>query len=115
VSAQVVILDRVTSSVCLSEPEDDFLRAIDPCAGRPMNPQSGSSDECRKFLQRPPTARIRLRAGSAKVATGGKPRQARGRASGTRLYFRCNSSGLALLCVDHMEAPAALDGIIHAA
>src|SRR4029077_11578947 len=64
---------------CLSEPEDDFLGATDPCAGRPMNPRSGSSDECRKFSQRPPTARIRLRAG-AKVATGGKPRQAQGRA-----------------------------------
>jgi hypothetical protein len=56
--AQVVILDRVTS-VCLSEPEDDFLRATDPCPGRPMNPRSGSSDECRKFSQRPMTARIR--------------------------------------------------------
>jgi len=49
----------------------------------------------------------------AKVATGGKPRQAQGRASGTRLHFRalgnrnagdCDSSALALLCVDHMEA-----------
>jgi hypothetical protein len=25
-------------------PEDDFLGATDPCAGRPMNPRSGACD-----------------------------------------------------------------------
>jgi hypothetical protein len=54
--AQVAILDRERQMPACPSPEDGFLGATDPCAGRPMNPRSGSSDECRKSSQRPTTA-----------------------------------------------------------
>jgi hypothetical protein len=58
-------------------PEDCFLGSAAPCAGRPMILGPGSSDECRKFSQRPTAARIRFRTGSAAVSLAGQePRYA---------------------------------------
>jgi hypothetical protein len=136
ICAQVAILDRVTSSVCLSEPEDSFLGATDPCAGRPMNPRSGSSDECRKSSQRPTTACVRSRAwgtafprrasaparpaprtfgpvqGGALTSRAGNlaPSRGLGRMDVEQLALvhnagDCDSSGLALLCVEQWRLP----------